>query len=61
MTSCEPQNQGQQFFILGLKTGIFCLGLKTKWSLVYRLRHKTNRGRSVQDTCRDLSSCFDVK
>jgi hypothetical protein len=30
------------------------LGLKTKWALVCRLRHKTNGGRSVQDTRRDL-------
>jgi hypothetical protein len=61
----EPQNQGGGGFIaLGLKTGSFGLviwvsksprwflglGLKTKWALVYRLRHKTNGGRSAQDT-----------
>jgi hypothetical protein len=61
----EPQNQGGGGFSgLGLKTGsfglviwvsksprrFFGLGLKTKWALVCRLRHKTDRGRSARDT-----------
>jgi hypothetical protein len=61
----EPQNQGGGgFFGLGLKIGSFGLviwasksprwflglGLKTKWALVYRLRHKTDGGRSMRDT-----------
>jgi hypothetical protein len=61
----EPQNQGGGGFSgLGLKTGrfglviwasksprwFFGLGLKSKWALVYRLRHKTDRGRSAWDT-----------
>jgi hypothetical protein len=56
----EPQNQGGGGFLgLGLKTGSFVLviwaskslrrflglSLKTKWALVYRLRHKTDGGR----------------
>jgi hypothetical protein len=58
----EPQNRGGGGFPgLGLKTGSFGLviwasksprrflglGLKTKWVSVYRLRHKTNGGRSA--------------
>jgi hypothetical protein len=65
----EPQNQGGGGFPgLGLKTGIsglviwgsksprqfLGLGLETKWALVYRLRHKTDGGRSAWDTHRDL-------
>jgi hypothetical protein len=34
------------------------LGLKTKQTSVYRLRHKTDRERSVRDTRRDLAACF---
>jgi hypothetical protein len=60
----EPQNQGGGgFHGLGLKTGssslviwvsksprrFLGLGLKTKHALVYRLRHKTNGGRSALD------------
>jgi hypothetical protein len=33
-------------------------GIKTKQTSVYRLRHKTNRGRSAPDTRRDLAACF---
>jgi hypothetical protein len=66
----EPQNQGGAGFPdLGLKTGssglviwaskslqrFLGLGLKTKWALVYRLRHKT---RSARDTHRDITACF---
>jgi hypothetical protein len=69
----EPQNQGGGgFFGFGLKTDssglviwasksprwFIGLGLKTKWASVYRLRHKTDGGRSVWDTCRDLAACF---
>jgi hypothetical protein len=69
----EPQNQGGGGFPgLGLKIGnsglviwtsklprrFFDLGLKTKWASVYRLRHKTDRGRSVRDTHRDLAACL---
>jgi hypothetical protein len=69
----EPQNQGGGGFPgLGLKTNSFGLvirvskssrqflglGLKNKWDSVYRLRHKTDGGRSVRDTCRDLAACF---
>jgi hypothetical protein len=58
----EPQNQGGEGFPgLGLKTGssglviwisksprrFLDLGLKTKQTLVCRLRHKTNGGRSA--------------
>jgi hypothetical protein len=61
----EPQNQGGGGFPgLGFKTGSFGLmiwdsklprrfiglGLKTKWTLVCRLRHKTDGGRSARDT-----------
>jgi hypothetical protein len=67
----EPQNQGGGGFPgLGLKTGssglviwasksprrFLCLGLKTKWASVCRLRHKINGGRSVRDTRRDLAA-----
>jgi hypothetical protein len=69
----EPQNQGGGGFPgLGLKTGssglviwasksprrFLGLGLKTKWALVCRLRHKTDGGRSARDTRRDLVACF---
>jgi hypothetical protein len=72
----EPQNQGGGGFPgLGLKTGssglviwasksprrFFGLALKTKWVLVCRLRHKTDGGRSAQDTRRDLTACSASK
>jgi hypothetical protein len=34
------------------------LWLKTKQTSVYRLRHKTDGGRTVRDTRRDLTACF---
>jgi hypothetical protein len=61
----EPQNQGGGGFLgLGLKIGssslviwaskssrrFLGLGLKTKWASVYRLCHKTDRGRLARDT-----------
>jgi hypothetical protein len=61
----EPQNQGDGGFPgLGLKTDssglviwaskslrrFLGLGLKTKWDLVCRLRHKPDGGRSARDT-----------
>jgi hypothetical protein len=72
----EPQNQGGGGFPdLGLKTGssglviwasksprrFLGLGLKTKWDSVYRLRHKTDGGRSTRDTRRDLAVCLAWK
>jgi hypothetical protein len=72
----EPQNQvGGGFPGLGLKIGSFSLvicvskssrrflgvGLKIKGASVYRLSHKTNGGRSVQNTRRDLAACFTWK
>jgi hypothetical protein len=72
----EPQNQGGGGFSgLGLKTGssglviwvlksaqrFLDLGLKTKQTLVYRLRHKTDGGRSARDTRRDLAACLTWK
>jgi hypothetical protein len=69
----EPQNQGGGLFPdLGLKTGSYGLviraskssrqflglDLKTTEASVCWLRHKTNRGRSAQDTRRDLPACF---
>jgi hypothetical protein len=69
----QPQNQWWLGFLgLGLKTSsyglviwaskspwwFFYLGLKAKWGSVCRLRHKTNGGRSTQDTRRDLAACF---
>jgi hypothetical protein len=72
----EPQNQGGGGFPgLGLKTGssglviwasksprrFLGLGLKTMHALVCRLRHKTNGGRSVRDTRRDLAACLAWK
>jgi hypothetical protein len=72
----EPQNQGGGGFPgLGLTTGssglviwasksprwFFGLCLKTKWSSVCRLRHKTDGGRSARDTCRDLAACLAWK
>jgi hypothetical protein len=69
----EPRNQGGGGFpSLGLKTGSSCLViwasklprrflglcLKTKRASVYRLRHKTNGGRSARDMHRDLAACF---
>jgi hypothetical protein len=72
----EPQNQGDGGFPdLGLKTSssslviwasklsrrFLSLGFKTKWALVCRLCHKTNGGRSAQDTYWDLAACFTWK
>jgi hypothetical protein len=69
----EAQNQGGGGFPgSGLKTGsyglVICaskslwrflgLGLKTKQASIYRLHHKTDGGRSAQDTRRDLETCF---
>jgi hypothetical protein len=34
------------------------LGRKTKRALVYRLRHKTNEGRTARDRCQDLVTWF---
>jgi hypothetical protein len=39
----------------------FGLGLKSNLAMVCRLRHKTNRRRTTQDTRRDLAACFAVK
>jgi hypothetical protein len=72
----EPQNQGGGGFSgLGLKTDsfdlviwasksprwFFGLGLKNKWASICWLRRKTNGGRSVRDTRRDLAACFALK
>jgi hypothetical protein len=70
----EPQNQGGGGFPgLGLKTSSYgfgdlglkitamvswFLGLKTKWASVCWFPHKTDGGRSVQNTRRDLVGCF---
>jgi hypothetical protein len=68
-----PQNQSLDFPDLGLKIGNFglliwptklsrqflSLGLKTKWAMVYRLSHKTDRRMKIaQGTRRDLVACF---
>jgi hypothetical protein len=37
------------------------LGLKTKQASVYRLCHKTDRGRSARNMRRDLAACFTWK
>jgi hypothetical protein len=72
----ESQNQGsREVFDLSLKIGssdlviyasksprwFLGLGLKTKWDLVCRLRHKTDGERSAWDTHRDLVTCFKWK
>jgi hypothetical protein len=72
----EPQNQGDGvFFGLGLKIGssglviwasksprrFLGLGIKTKQTSIYRLRHKTDGGRSARDTRGDLAACFAWK
>jgi hypothetical protein len=69
----EPQNQGGgEFLGLGLNTGnsglviwasksprqFLGLGLKIKWASICRLCHKTDGGRSVRDTRRDLAACM---
>jgi hypothetical protein len=69
----EPQNQGGGGFPgLYLKSGSSGLviwasksprrfldfGLKTKQTLVCRLRHKIDGGRSARDTRRDLAACL---
>jgi hypothetical protein len=69
----EPRNQGGEGLPgLGLKTStsdlviwvskspqrFLGLCLKTKQASVCRLRHKTDEGRSVRDTRRDLTACF---
>jgi hypothetical protein len=72
----EPQNQGGGGFSgLDLKTGSSGLviwasksqrrflgfGLKTKQASVYRLRYKSDGGRSAWDTRRDLAACLAWK
>jgi hypothetical protein len=72
----EPQNQGGGGFPgLGIKTDSFglvicasksqrrflSLCLKTMQASVYRLRHKTDGGRSARDTHRDLAVCLAWK
>jgi hypothetical protein len=72
----EPQNHGGGGFLgLALKTSssglviwaskslqrFLGLGLKTKQTLVCRLRHKTNKGRLARDTHRDLAACLAWK
>jgi hypothetical protein len=72
----EPQNQcGGGFPGLGIKTDNFGLviwvsksprrflgfGLTTKWASVCRLRHKTDGGRSMRDTRRDLATLLCVE
>jgi hypothetical protein len=72
----EPQNQGGEGFSgLDHKTGSFGLliwaskssrwflglGLKIKRASVCQLRHKTDGGRSAQDTRRDLAACVTWK
>jgi hypothetical protein len=72
----EPQNQdGGGFPGLNLKTGSFDLviwtskslrrflglSIKTKQTSVYRLRHKTDGGRSTWNMHRDLLACFTWK
>jgi hypothetical protein len=69
----EPQNQGGGGFPgLGLKidsSGLVIwtlksprqflgLDLKTKWTSVCWLRHKTDGWRSARDTRRDLPACL---
>jgi hypothetical protein len=69
----EPQNHGGGGFLgLDLKTGssglviwtsklprrFLGLDLKTKQASVYRLRHKTDGGRSAWDTRHDLAACL---
>jgi hypothetical protein len=58
----EPQNQGGSsglvIYALKSRRRFFCLCLKIKWTLVCRLRHKTDGGKSVQDTYQDLAACF---
>jgi hypothetical protein len=69
----EPQNQGGGGFLsLGIKTGIFSLVIwtsksprwfldlevKTKWTSVCQLHHKTDGGWSAQDMHRDVADCF---
>jgi hypothetical protein len=35
------------------------LVLKTKWVMIFRLRHKSDRRmKTAQDTCRDLAACY---
>jgi hypothetical protein len=72
----EPQNQGGGGFLgLGLKIGssdlviwasksprrFLGLGLKTMWTSVCWLRHKTDGGRSAWDTRRDLAAYLALK
>jgi hypothetical protein len=71
-----PHNQGGEGFLgLRLKTGSYSLviwasksprwflslGLKTKQTLVCRLRHKTDGRATVWDTHQDLTACFTWK
>jgi hypothetical protein len=72
----EPQNQGGgEFLGLSLKTDgsglviwaskspqrFLGLGFKIKQVSVYRLRHKTDGGRSARDMHRDLVACLAWK
>jgi hypothetical protein len=58
-----PQIGGYSLMIWASKSPqwFLGLGLKIKWVLICRLRHKTNGRRSTWDTRRDLATCFGWK
>jgi hypothetical protein len=68
-----PQNHSLGFLSSGLKTGscglviwpiksprqFLSLAQKTKWAMVCRLHHKTDRRMKMErDTCQDIAACF---
>jgi hypothetical protein len=58
-----PQNRSFGFMIWASKSPqqFHGLCLKTKWATVCQLHHKTDGGRSMWDTRRDLAACFAWK
>jgi hypothetical protein len=52
---------GLVIWILKSPRRFLVLSLKTKLTMIYRLRHKTDGRRMVRDTRRNLAACFAVK
>jgi hypothetical protein len=59
----RPQNQYVRFGDLDLKITmmVFWFGHQNQAASVCRLRHKTDGGRTVWDTCQELVACFTWK
>jgi hypothetical protein len=60
----DPQNQGRRVSRFGPQNRqlrFLGLGLKTEPVMGCQLHHKTDKGMTARDTCRDLTACFSCK